>query len=76
MCENVKPLILFKHDLINQVNFKVVEVNTQSLLHVKYILQDILRVGVWSEKLRRRYLDEIIAVIVRIGISSWLIFGG
>ena len=28
MCENVKPLTLLKHDLIDQVNFKVVEINT------------------------------------------------
>ena len=77
MCENVKPLKLLKHDLINQVNFKVVEVNTQSLLNVAYIVQDIPRVGVWSEKLRNKVLRrEIIAVIVRIGSSSWLIFGG
>jgi hypothetical protein len=46
MCENVKPLKLLKHDLMNQVNFKVVEVNTQSLLNVAYIVQDIPRVGV------------------------------
>ena len=75
MCENVKPLTLLKHDLIDQVNFKVVEINTV-LLQVAYILQDIPRVGVWIEKLRKRYLEKIIRVIVRIGISSWLIFGG
>lgn len=74
MCEDVKPLKLLKHDLIHQVSLKVVEVNTQSLLHVAYILQDIPRVGIWSEKLWKRYLGEIFAVIVRIGSSSWLIF--